>query len=416
MRKTRQALRAGAARVWIAKVVGLAAAFALLGGAVWAAHSSAMAILPAPEPLTGSQPYATLLCKFSDVAAEPLMPSYFDRMMFDGPDSLDQYWRRVSYGKIDLTGSRAFGWFAMPGPRDAYRLAGVDHANLEALARDCSAAADPAVDFQPFVGVNLVLNDCIHRPRGGEMALTLDGERRRYRMTWLCPGASAAHQIVAHEIGHSFGLTHSADWTGREYGNTWDVMSIAAYCAPVSAYGWLAQEPIAVNKDLLGWIPPGRKWQAAGQETRRILLNGPEEGGAGYLIAEIPLRRGRMYTVEARLREGIDQGLPVSSVLIHEVDMRRENKAQLVSPPRSAINDVAGLFGGWGVGSVFRDESSGVSVSVDKALDDGFVVTITHGGLSSGGPVARPRLARLPDASAPPLSEAAAICGDAARN
>lgn len=375
-----------------------------------------MAILPAPEPLAGSQPYATLLCKFSDVAVEPLGPAYFDRLMFDGPDSLDQYWRRVSYGKIDLTGSRAFGWFAMPQPRGAYRYDGPDEANLEALARDCARAADPTVDFTQFVGVNLVFNDCIHRPRGGEMALTLDGERRRYRMTWLCPGSSAAHQIVAHEMGHSFGLTHSSDWTGHEYGNTWDVMSVAAYCAPESAYGWLAQEPIAVNKDLLGWIPAQRKWQAAGQETRRILLNGPEEGGAGYLIAEIPLGRGRMYTVEARLRDGFDKGLPVASVLIHEVDMRRENKAQLVSPPRGAIDDVAGMFGGWGVGSVFRDEASGVSVSVDKALGDGFVVTITHGALASQGIASRLPLIRLPDASAPGLSQATAICGDETRN
>jgi hypothetical protein len=247
------------------------------------------------------------------------------------------------------------------------------------------------------------------------MPLNLDGERRRFRVTWLCPGVSASHQIVAHEMGHSFGLTHSENAEGNEYGNTWDVMSIAGYCAPDSAFGYLAQEPIAVNKDLLGWIPAPRKFFSPGGESRTIVLNAPEEGDDGYLIAEIPLGRGRMYTVEARLRAGFDHALPASGVLIHEVDFRRANKAQLVSPSGAAIGDVAGLFGGWSVGSVFRDEASGVSVSIDRAVADGFIVTI-----SQGAPVAplasSHRAGRAPDASAPPIAKTNVICSDETRN
>ncbi len=400
----------------LAQVLGLALIFMALSGAVWAVRASTLAVLPAPRPLEGSQPYATLLCKFSDVAREPLTPAYFDRLMFQGPESLDQYWRRVSYGKIDLTGSKAYGWFNMPRPRNAYRYDAPDSANLEALARDCAAAADGQVDFKPYTGINLVFNQCINRPRGGEMALTLDGERRRYRLTWLCPGASADHQIVAHEMGHSFGLTHSENAAGDEYGNTWDVMSIAGYCAPDSPFGYLAQEPIAVNKDLLGWIPTARKFLSPGGEARTVVLNAPEEGKDGYLIAEIPLGRGRMYTVEARLRAGFDHALPASGVLIHEVDFRRANKAQLVSPAEGAIGDVAGLFGGWGVGSVFRDDATGVSVSVDQAIADGFIVTISQGATVAPLPASAHRGGRVPDASAPQLTKTNLICGDETRN
>jgi hypothetical protein len=375
-----------------------------------------MAVLPVPTPIAGSQPYATLLCKFSDVSGEPFGPAYFDRLMFEGPDSLDQYWRRVSYGKINLTGSQAFGWFSLPKPRDGYRQEGLDSANLEALARDCAAAADPHIELTRFTGINLVFNQCIQRPRGGEMALTLDGERKRYRLTWLCPGPSVDQQIVAHEMGHSFGLTHSEDWDGDEYGNTWDVMSVASYCAAESDFGYLAQEPIAVNKDFLGWIPPGRKFVSSGGEARTILLNAPQANDEGYLIAEIPLGRGRMYTVEARLRAGLDHGLPASAVLIHAVDLRRGNKAQLVSPPRGTVSDVVGLFGGWSPGSVFRDEDGGIAVSVDKALTDGFVVTIRQGALPAQVRATRPLFGQAPDASGPPLSKSSLICANQSRN
>jgi hypothetical protein len=396
--------------------VGVAVALLVtLSGAAWTARAATVAILPPPRPLAGSQPFATLLCKFAGVAVEPVSISYFDRLMLEGPESLDQYWRAMSSGRINVAGSQAFGWFAMPHPPRVYRNNEPDSAELEALARDCSAAADADVDFTRFTGINLVFNECLLRPRGGEMALTLDGVRRRFRVLWLCPGASAAHQIVAHEMGHSFGLTHSTDEDGDEYGNTWDVMSVAGYCAGESDFGVLTQEPIAFNKDLLGWIPPERKFRSPGREARTIVLDAAD-GGTGYLIAEVPLGRSRMYTVEARVRAGFDDALSTSGVLIHEVDFRRQNKARLVSPQSNRAGDVAGMFGGWSAGATFDDAVSGVSVRVDEALENGFIVTISQGTtpaqiVRSGGPV---RLA--PHASGQRSSASSPICGDETRN
>jgi hypothetical protein len=123
-----------------------------------------------------------------------------------------------------------------------------------------------------------------------------------------------------------------------------------------------------------------------------------------------------MYTVEARVRAGFDHGLPAPGVLIHDVDLRRPNKAQLVSPARGAVGDVAGLFGGWGVGTVFQDSANEVAVSIDRSLDDGFIVTIRHGALPDAVFAAAPRVDRAPDASGLPPRRLGHICEGESRN
>ncbi|MEJ5224020.1 MAG: hypothetical protein WHV44_06140, partial [Anaerolineales bacterium] len=61
--------------------------------------------------VTGSQPWASILCKFNDISAEPKSLPYFNNMYNNAYPALDHYWREQSYGQINLVGSRAVGWF-----------------------------------------------------------------------------------------------------------------------------------------------------------------------------------------------------------------------------------------------------------------------------------------------------------------
>ncbi|HEY6940746.1 hypothetical protein, partial [Dokdonella sp.] len=60
--------------------------------------------------VSGSQPWVTLACKFSDVAAQPHDVPYFSTMLSNQTGRLDHYWREVSYDKADVAGSVAYGW------------------------------------------------------------------------------------------------------------------------------------------------------------------------------------------------------------------------------------------------------------------------------------------------------------------
>src|SRR3546814_20817678 len=100
---------------------------------------------------------------------------------------LGHYWIEVSYGGIDLAGSQAYGWFALPSPRDAYvkMVDGEEEADLDKLFTDCAAAADPTVDFTGVPGVNMLFNgDLDGYAWGGGACAVLDGTRRCPRPPW----------------------------------------------------------------------------------------------------------------------------------------------------------------------------------------------------------------------------------------
>src|SRR5262245_41031208 len=87
-------------------------------------------------------PWAVLLLKFSDQNTEPFSRAYAERMFTaagSGTGNAVDYFRDVSHGRADLSGSRVFGWFLMTHAKsdvDAYRREKIaeDKKNGTALA------------------------------------------------------------------------------------------------------------------------------------------------------------------------------------------------------------------------------------------------------------------------------------------
>ena len=138
-----------------------------------------------------------------------MTPAYFEELLGAARPSLNDYWREVSYDQINLEGSRTVGWYTLPSPSTDYPT--MTEALLDRLMNDCTRVADADVHFPDYAGINLVFNKTLDEAAwGGRRCLEWDGVSCCYGMTWLWPRASAKPAMVVHEIGHTFGLNHSA--------------------------------------------------------------------------------------------------------------------------------------------------------------------------------------------------------------
>jgi M6 family metalloprotease-like protein len=345
-------------------------------------NRAAAAPPPAARPdlhRRGSQPFLTILCKFHDTPFEPKPRAEVESIF--SQTGLDDYWREVSYGAINLEGSHVVGWYALPYAGSDYMVSSAAGVDLQRLARDCAAAADPDVVFGNYAGIDFVFsNNLTGRPWGGNVELTLDASSRHIGATWLWPETLVSQGMLLHEMGHALGLAHSAAGGGQEYANIWDVMSSHGSCSPDAACGPGAQHMIAYDKDLLGWIPPARKFVAPPDGVSTIVLEQLAQPGSGnYLMAVIPIAGSstHFYTVEARRRAGFDSSLPGDAVVIHEIDTNRELPARLVN--HAGDGDVRVSASMWTPGMTFVDAPHNLAVFVDGATPTGFAVKIYTG-------------------------------------
>jgi hypothetical protein len=209
--------------------------------------------------------------------------------------------------------------------------------------------------------------------------MTLDGLARRWPTTWMASWASVV--TYAHETGHALGLPHSSGPYGKTYDSRWDVMS-TGYSFDAALKEYVAPHTIAYHKDLLGWIPAGRKYLAAvGTSASFELARAALPGSDGYEMAQIPIAgSSAFYTLEARRYAGYDAvgRLPAEGVVIHRVNPADHIPAKVVDVDGNGNPNDAGAT--WVPGEAFIDEAGGVQVRVLAATGGGYRVEVSTGG------------------------------------
>lgn len=362
---------------------------------------------PAPRAVTGSQPWVTLLCKFPDVGNVPEPLSYFEAMYSEQYPGMDHYWRQQSFGKVNLLGSETYGWFNLPKNRNQYvqndPMTGADVLLLD-LADDCLNAADASVDFSAFMGINFMFNGTIGCCAwGGGYPFTLDGANKFWRLTWNPPWAWRDITVVAHEVGHGFGLPHANNYDNDNdpYDSPWDVMSdTQSFCNRLNdpTYGCLGQHTSAYHKDTLGWFNPAQRLTATYNTGAVTLDHVAMQNAQNTQIILIPIPGSAVfYTVEARQTENsnYDAKLPGKAVIIHEVDESRQESAWLVGGTTDGLSAsvTTNIDGAWLVGEEFTGPN--FTLTIDSETLDGFVVSVTfdesnlliNGGMEGGSSV-----------------------------
>ena len=341
-------------------------------------------------PLFGSQPWVTVRCRFAD--STTTTPTVNTSLLTGTAyPSMDQYWRETSFNNINVSGSAITEWINLPQIRSYYITGG--SANLQRLSADCTAAADAVVNYNAFVGINLLFNQSIGDFWwGGGQFYTLDGTSKVWRTTWigLNPSFPAFISGLAHEMGHGFGFPHSSGPYGATYDSEWDIMS-DSYIAFNSTYNdYIPQGTISYHKDLDGWIPPARKFTPQRNTSTVITLDRliAPATTSNYLMAQIPIPGStRFYTVEFRQRIGYDVAggpIPGNAVIIHDVLTSRASHAQVVDATNNGNPNDAGAM--WLPGETFVDAASQISVTVLSIGATTATISVTSGDPSRSVP------------------------------
>jgi hypothetical protein len=222
----------------------------------------------------------------------------------------------------------------------------------------------------------------------------LDGLDKCWSTTWNPPYSYENVTVLAHEMGHAYGLPHAnnSDNDGWPYDSPWDVMSDANNSNSVldPVFGLLPKPLSMYSRSRLGWVDSARNLDVpAGTAARSIMLDRSSLRASGQrqvITLSYPGVTNRYYTVEARRRGSVYEGaMPGDAVVVHEVVTGRIEPAWSQDadvPPATYANNEGSMFK---VGETWTSPDLAFRVSVLSATAEGFVVQVRPGP-RTGGP------------------------------
>jgi hypothetical protein len=338
----------------------------------WWAYTKALPSLHNGWPALRADKWALLRCKFSDVSTTPQNDDFYRRLFLrHGTGGAADYFRDVSYGRIDITGSYLSPWRSIPNKLSESEGRGGTLSRYDAIEACLTAQG---VDAETYGGRVLVLFNAEDSYAGatGNGALI---DPNNYNVT-----------TIAHEMLHVYGLGHSWDdtdnqrcgsWCAQpgEYQDGWDIMSNPGwYTFTGFNNGNSGPELNAAFKSGLAWLPSSRvhtltpvSGTRKSATVRLAALNRPEADGALMVRINAFADTSRYYTVELRQKSGWDRGIPGDAVLVHTLQADGETTLETTATDRSFT-----------AGETYSD--SKVTVKVDRmdAAHSTATVTITY--------------------------------------
>lgn len=307
--------------------------------------SAVSALLTPSKPyysaVIGTENAVVILINFTDTSQGPsYTPSHYDNLLFNqslGANSMYNYYKEVSYGKLNVTGTVGSKWY--PSARtlsyygaDSVPWDSIDDANgnIYELAREAVRLADYDIDFSHYDKDSDGIVDhviIVHAGAGQESISDVSTD------IWSHKGSIAGGEPVdgvrveeyimlaessplgtfAHEFGHDLGLPDLYDTiNGGTVVGSWCLMDYGSWAnegdTPTHLSAWCKID--------LGWITP-----TLVNSSSTYFINQIETSAEAYKITTPELENQNEYfLVENRENVGYDQYLPDAGILIWHID------------------------------------------------------------------------------------------------
>lgn len=350
-----------------AKGVQVDGALALTSG------STSVQALSAPLSNTfGEQKTLVILVNFQDGATQPYTAATAQNVVFGTTSNFDL---ENSFQQTWLTGD-VVGWFTIPLSSTV-----CDTSSLATYAKQAATAAGVTLSNYSHYVYAFPNNACAWWGLG-----SVGGNPSQ---AWI--NGSFRLKVVAHEMGHNFGLFHSKAWecgtttlgsscSSIEYGDSVDMMGNPS----IGHFN-------AFQKERLGWLDYGASPPITTVQTGGVYALDPYETVSANpkalkILKSTDLTTGKKtwYYIEFRRPVGVDSFLSSNSnvlngVVIHTGSESNANSSYLLdlTPDTSSWSDPALT-----VDQSFLDPESGVTITPMSVESTGATVAVSFGPLA----------------------------------
>jgi hypothetical protein len=344
-----------------------------------AQRDSLRALISAMRARTAVQrPFAVILCRFKGDGIHPdegKWKTFFQDAFTTGTGGLVEYWWDASLGKIDVAGTRLFGWVEVDMTREQAGFPPTRRGALTAAA----IRAVQAKNGDPIKGFFNVISLYMYRKTvsGKTIDGSTDGNDGRINLTAPFDG-----QVTAHEMGHSLGMEHDADVTGdTSYHDAccimsqsgafipppWTVIFGPALCLPhLLLQGWMYKRRMLVD---------GGAWATQANGITLQLAPNIEPAARAFLGASLAIPGSSpawAYLLEVVTATGWNQciaGMPY--VMVRRISSETDLKPKVTCMYLNKIH-----VNPTGSTTTYTDPSANTTFTVSLASARGPIVTV----------------------------------------
>ncbi len=343
-----------------------------------AQRGSLRALIAAMRARTAvARPFAVILCRFKGDGIHPdegKWKTFFQEAFKPGTGGLVDYWWDASLGKIDVAGTRVFGWMEVDMTRAQAGYPPTERGDL-------TAAAIRAVQLKKGDPITGFFNQIsIYMYRKTVAGKTIDGStdgNGRINLTAPFDG-----EVTAHEMGHSLGMSHDADVTGdTQYHDAccimsqsgpfiqqpWGVIFGPAVCLPhLLLQGWMYKRRMLIDSGAWATQPNGITLQLAPNS---------EPAARAYLGASLAIPGSSpawSYLLEVVTATGWNRGIPgMPYVMVRRISSETDLKPKVTGMYLNKIH-----VNPTGSATTYKDPSANTTFTVSLASARGPVVTV----------------------------------------